>query len=404
MKKKRRLQTLDKFLDLPGDTSTGDENLPQLAEIIGAEIIESDGFRVLKIIDDHDIFPYSNLKDIDEHRHQNLYRNWHFVTGGDETTYDPEKFLFFDTETTGLSGTGMVIFLIGYGYFYKNVFRVVQYFLPDYPDEEMFLKLAGEHLKEDTILVTYNGKSFDWPMLTQRFAINRMDLPEIDYHLDALHPARSLFRRLGEDCTLITLEKELLSFDRGEDVPGFLIPAKYFDYLYDRQPGKIPEIIRHNRLDVISLALVARYIPEVLNRPEIVNSTGMVEGAINHFFKNKRYDVLLEYISNIKPGYIDECSLMAQLQYSLTLKKVGQFEEASQIWTKALSQSNEPQAVKHLIELAKYQEHKEKDPFSASDTVDLLLNLPVTPGQKKQLLYRKKRLIGKCLKLSSKSL
>jgi hypothetical protein len=97
MNKKRRLQTLDRFLDLPGDTATGDENLPKLAEIIGAEIIESDGFRVLKIDDDHDLFPYSALKDIDIHLRKNIYRNWHFVTGGDDTTYNPERFLFFDT-------------------------------------------------------------------------------------------------------------------------------------------------------------------------------------------------------------------------------------------------------------------------------------------------------------------
>ncbi len=396
MKKKRRLQTLDKFLELPGDTVTGDENIPQLAEILDAEIIEQDGFRVLKIVDDHDIFPYSDLKDIDKHLDQNLYRNWHFETGGDDTTYDPTKFLFFDTETTGLSGTGMVIFLIGYGYFYKDVFRTVQYFLPDYPDETFFLKLAAEHLKEDTILVTYNGKSFDWPMLSQRFAINRMDIPEIGYHLDALHPARSLFRNLGEDCTLITLEKVLLSFDRGEDIPGFLIPTKYFDYLYERQPGMIPEIIRHNRLDVISLAIVARYIPEVLNRPEIVNSVEMAEGVINHLFKNKRYDSLLAFVDGIRHGYIDECSLIATLKYSLALKRTGDLSKASLIWKNSLLQATEPQAVNHLLELAKYQEHQEKDPVAALETVELMQNLEMTGGQQKQLIHRKKRLIRKC--------
>lgn len=403
--KKRRLQTLDRFLDLPGDTATGDENIPKLAEILEADIIESDGFRVLKIVDDHDIFPYSDLKDIDEHRQNNLYQDWHFHTGGDESTYDPERFLFFDTETTGLSGgTGMVIFLIGYGYFHENCFRTVQYFLPDYPDEEFFLKLAAEHLQDDTILVTYNGKSFDWPMLTQRFAINRMDLPEIGGHLDVLHPARSLFRRLGEDCTLITLEKELLSFDRGEDIPGYLIPTKYFDYLYDRQPGMIPEIIRHNRLDVISLAVVTRYIPEMLHRPEKINSVALTEGIINHYFKNKRYHELIDFSAGLRPGYLEECSLIGRLKYSLTLKKLDRLDEASAIWRKSASQADEPQVISHLLELAKYQEHKQKDPVAAVETVDMMLSLDCTPVQKKQLEHRRKRLLLKSRKLSCKSL
>lgn len=403
MKKKKRLQTLDKFYDLPGDDFTGDENLPKLAEILGAEIIQIDGSVVLKIVDDLDIFPYSDLKDIHDHLNPDQYENWHFNTGGDDSNYDPRKFVFFDTETTGLSGAGMVVFLSGFGYFHKNCFRVVQYFLPDYPHESLFLKLSAEHFTPDMILVTYNGKSFDWPMISGRYTINRMDVPDIGDHLDALHPARSLFRRLGEDCTLITLEKYLLSFDRGEDIPGYLIPAKYFDYIYDRQPGLIPEIIRHNRLDVISLALVTRFIPEVLNHPEKTNSVELMEGVINHFFKNKRFEQMLDYIKNIRRGYINESSLVTQLQYSLTLKKLGRFDEASEIWKNSESRLDDPHVFKHLLELAKYQEHREKDPISAGETVGLMLNLEMTENQKKQLFHRKKRLIGKCSRISSKS-
>ncbi len=404
MKKKKRLQTLDKYYDLPGDDFTGDVNLPKLAEIIGAEIINVDGCTVLKIIDDYDMFPYSDLKDIHDHTGNDLYQNWHFVTGGDNQTYDPKKFLFFDTETTGLSGTGMVVFLCGFGYFNEDCFRVVQYFLPDYPHESLFLKLCGEHLTPDTILVTDNGKSFDWPMISGRFTINRMEIPEIGYHLDSLHPARSLFRRLGEDCTLITLEKYLLSFDRGEDIPGYLIPAKYFDYLYERQPGVIPEIIRHNRLDVISLALVTRFIPEVLNRPERINSASLLEGVINHYFKNKKYSKLIDYLSKVGPGYLDECSLVAKLQYSLVLKKLNYLDKASQIWKDSRDEADNPMVYKHLLELSKYQEHTEKDPFSAVETVDLMDHFDISPTLKKQLAHRKKRLISKCKRLSSKSL
>ncbi len=403
--KRKRLQSLDRFLDLPGDSAPAEDNLPLLAELVGAEIIRVGKNRILKIIDDHDLFPYSDLKDIHDHLGNDLYRNWHFVTGGDENSYDPAKFLFFDTETTGLSGgAGMVIFLCGFGFFHENKFRVVQYFLPDYPEEPFFLKMAMEHIRDDTILVTYNGKAFDWPMMTQRLTINRMEIKDPADHLDALHPARSLFRRLGDDCTLITLEQVLLSFDRGEDIPGYLIPSKYFDYLYDRQPGKIPEIIRHNRLDVISLALVTRYIPEYLSRPEMVNSAPLLEGIINHYFKNRRYRSLIDYVSQVTPGYLSESSVVAMLQYSLALKSLGHLEEASRIWKETSERKTGPQVYKHLLELAKYQEHKEKDPEAALETVDLILSLELNPSQKKQIFHRQTRLISKSKRLSPKPL
>jgi uncharacterized protein YprB with RNaseH-like and TPR domain len=403
--KRKRLHTLDRFMELPGDTASADENLAKLADIIEAEIITDGAGRILKIVDDIDLFPYSEVKDIHDHLYGDLYRRWHFVTGGDDSGYDPRRFVFFDTETTGLSGgAGMMIFLCGFGFFHGNHFRVVQYFLPDYPDEPFFLHHALEHLLPDSILVTYNGKAFDWPMLIQRLTINRMDIPDLADHIDVLHPARSLFRRLGEDCSLISLEKYLLSFDRGEDIPGYLIPSKYFDYLYDRQPGMIPEIIRHNRLDIISLALVTRYIPEMIRRPERVNSTPLLEGIINHFFRNRRFDSLADYMHQVRPGHFEESSAVAMLQYSLALKALGRLDEASDIWKAAAESRTGAQVVKHLLELAKYQEHRQKDPEAALETVDLLLSIDMSPAQKTQVLHRRKRLLTKLERLSSKSL
>jgi uncharacterized protein YprB with RNaseH-like and TPR domain len=232
--KPRRLHTLDRFLKLPGDDGPIEDNLRLLADIVGGEIIGSEGRRIMKVTGEIDLFPYSTIKDIHEHLRPDLYRRWHFVTGGDDGPHDPRRFLFLDTETTGLSGgAGMVVFLCGFGFFQNDSFRVVQYFLPDYSDEPLLLRAAAEHITSDTIVVSYNGKAFDWPMLAGRWAINRLDIPVPADHLDALYPARSLFRRLGEDCSLTTLERTLLAFDRGDDIPGYLIPSKYFDYLYE---------------------------------------------------------------------------------------------------------------------------------------------------------------------------
>lgn len=405
-KKKNRLKTLDRFIELPGDSATAEDNLPLLSELIGAEVIDKDGGRILRITDDIDLFPYSEIKDIDDHLRPDLYRRWHFVTKGDDELLDPRSFLFFDTETTGLSGgAGILAFLIGFGFFYNNCFRVVQYFLPDYPDEELFLKMAMSHITPATTLVSYNGKSYDWPLLKNRLTLNRMDLPEYGDHLDSLHPARSLFGKLGENSSLISLEKHLLAFDRGEDIPGYLIPAKYFDYLYDRQPGKIPEIIRHNRLDIISLALVTRFIPEVITRPELINRATLLEGVINHYFRNKRFEELINYIDQVSPGYLDECSPVGLLKYSLSLKSIGRLEPARQIWEEVARTSSGHSIYGHLIELAKDQEHRQKQPQAALETVELLLSLAeLTSARKKGLIHRRRRLIGKSSKISLKSL
>ncbi len=394
--RKKRLQTLDRFLELPGDTATGEDNLQPLANLVGAEILEENKFRVLKIVDDHGLFPYSELKDIPDHLQTDLYRHWHFVTGGGDSGYNPARFLFFDIETTGLSGgAGMVAFLIGFGFFEDNSFRVVQYFLPDYPDEPFLLRLAALHCRPEMVLVTYNGKSFDWPTMVQRWTINRYSIPYLADHIDVLHPARALFRRLGKDCTLISLERNLLSFDRGEDIPGYLIPSRYFDYLYDRQPGMIPEIIRHNRLDIISLALITRFIPEYLNRPEKINRPEILEGVIQHYFRNHRWAGLTAYVENVGGGYLDELSPISCLQYSLALKSQKRFDEASAVWQRVASTCEGPDVYGHLLELAKFQEHRQKDPESALETVDLLLNMEMTSRRKFDLLYRRNRLSKK---------
>jgi hypothetical protein len=95
--KKRRLHTLDQFISLPQDASATPEHLPRLAELLGAEIIAGPGGRILRIVDDIDLFPYSRHKDIAGHLGDDIYHHWHFVTGGDDHRYDPARFVFFDT-------------------------------------------------------------------------------------------------------------------------------------------------------------------------------------------------------------------------------------------------------------------------------------------------------------------
>src|SRR5438477_4960021 len=151
---------------------------------------------------------------------------------------DPEKWLFLDTETTGLAGgTGTYAFLIGLAWWDAGGLQVEQCFMRDFAEEHSLLQELSRRLKERPVLVTFNGKSFDWPLLENRFTMTRsIAVPKLAAHLDLLHPARALWKlRLGS-VRLVELERHVLDaprlgWQRDNDVSSSLIPQFYFDYL-----------------------------------------------------------------------------------------------------------------------------------------------------------------------------
>jgi uncharacterized protein YprB with RNaseH-like and TPR domain len=167
-----------------------------------------------------------------------------------------DRIVFLDTETTGIQGgTGICPFLVGIGYFAGDDFHMVQYFIRDFDEESsMLLALSGQ-LQEFDLVVTYNGLAFDLPLLETRFTLARLENP---FHsisqFDLLFTARKLWRHGHGSCRLIALESELISFLRGPDIPGAMIPRAYFNYLERRPAPALPSVFRHNAHDVISLA------------------------------------------------------------------------------------------------------------------------------------------------------
>src|SRR5579859_3798690 len=172
-------------------------------------------------------------------------------TGLPETS----RLMFLDTETTGLAGgTGTCAFLIGVGAVEGSQFVVRQYFLRDYPEEKAMLALA-DALENYEGLVTFNGKTFDIPLLETRYALARMESPFARLlHLDLLHPARRLWKLRLESCALGHLETEVLGIHRQGDVDGSEIPGIYFDYLRTGDSRGLQPVFYHNALDIISLA------------------------------------------------------------------------------------------------------------------------------------------------------
>ena len=166
--------------------------------------------------------------------------------------------LFLDIETTGTAGgTGTYAFLVGLGFVEDGYFQVRQFFLHDLAEESAFLNAVEEFTGRFRYLVTYNGKSFDSQILRNRYLMHRKEDPLRDKpHVDMLFVARRLWKKRFRDCDLMNLERQVLQFYRIDDIPGYLIPAAYTDYLRFAKANLIQKVIHHNQWDIVSLAVL----------------------------------------------------------------------------------------------------------------------------------------------------
>jgi uncharacterized protein len=170
---------------------------------------------------------------------------------------DLSRMLVLDTETTGLSGgAGTVPFLIGLGWFEQGAFKLEQLFLTNFGGEVPLLGYLADQLARASCIVTYNGKSFDWPLLRSRFIMNRVACPEPPLHIDLLHCARRVLKPRLSSVRLVEVERSLLHFYRDDDVDGAEIPGRYLGYLRGRDPSLLLPVFEHNAHDVIALAAV----------------------------------------------------------------------------------------------------------------------------------------------------
>ncbi len=179
------------------------------------------------------------------------------LTGAEAQEHlEPQELLFLDTETTGLQGgAGTLAFLVGLGAFEGDEFVVTQYLMRDYDEEVFVLKPVMARLASARALVTFNGASFDMPLLESRLTMNRLR-PEqpLTRHLDLLHIARRVFKLRIPRCSLQTLEREVFGQQREDDLPGAQVPERYFRYLKTKDMALLEDILQHNAQDILSLA------------------------------------------------------------------------------------------------------------------------------------------------------
>ncbi len=175
---------------------------------------------------------------------------------------DTETHLYFDIETLGMAHAPIILF--GIGERENDRVKVTQYLLRDIEDELPALMLTKEHFKKGSTVVSYNGRCFDIPYLNNRLAYYGEREVRFAVHTDLLHPTRRMFRNEFPDCRLETVESYIPSFPRGEDVPGYLVPVYYQNYLRTNDLSILRPVVEHNMLDVANLATLLNYETELL--------------------------------------------------------------------------------------------------------------------------------------------
>jgi uncharacterized protein YprB with RNaseH-like and TPR domain len=272
--------------------------------------------------------------------------------------FDLRRAVFLDTETTGLAGgAGTAAFLIGVGWVDGERFRVRQYFMRDYHEEAALLHGLADELRRFDLLVTFNGKMFDVPLLDARFRLNRGRFPLAEArHLDLLHPARRLWKARLESCRLQTLEGALMGLRRTGDIPGDEIPHVYFDWVRRRDARMLARVFEHNRQDIVSLAALAvlacQWVEE--GRAEDPRDVFSLARVLERARLYERSEAEYRRALDLGPGALRGAAL---LRLAWRAKRAGEHARAAELWGEA----GEAGEVEGWRELAMHHEHRTRN-------------------------------------------
>lgn len=316
--------------------------------------------------------------------------------------------LFFDLETTGLSGgTGVIPFNIGMGYYRDDKFWVAQYFLGELGEEERMIRELSRFLADMDFksVVTYNGKAFDMPLLETRFILHRIPcvlsgLP----HLDFLCPARNLWKHKYESCRLFYLAREVLMTGRDEDIPSAEIPWRYFQYLKTGNFELIEPILYHNAEDILSLLGVVIMGASLFASDLEESGIDAMDffGAGKVLEKVGEREKAADYFQRALNGSLsEEAGLSTRKRLSLQYKKSQKWENAVLMWQQmAASQTPSSDLLFSLRELAMYFEHKEKKLLEAQRYAEegYVVARDFSSSFEKDFIHRRERLNQKIRK------
>lgn len=306
---------------------------------------------------------------------------------------EPGRLAFLDTETTGLAGgTGTYPFLVGVGAITERGFTVRQFFMRDYGEEGSQLAALSAYLEGFDVLVTYNGRAYDQPLLETRYRLARMRPPFARMaHLDLLYGSRRLWKLQFESCRLVELEAQIVGFEREGDVPGAMIPYLYFEYLRTGAGDKLAGVFTHNAWDIVTLACLTGIVPRAFGSPMTVPLARAAEmvGLGRWLRKAERGEEAAELFRRaIAKGLPEELQWRTMWDCALLEKKQGREAGATALFSE-LSTVKNPHQGAALEELAKYFEHREKNIVMALEMTEAALRLERSEG----LLKRRERLV-----------
>ncbi len=318
--------------------------------------------------------------------------------------------LFLDTETSGLSGgTGTLVFMVGIGFLREDGFHVEQFFLSNPDQEMMFLNSISESLSPFSVLVTYNGKAFDAPLLNTRFDLNNITSPIRTFsHIDLLPLARRIWKYRLESRSLKNIEVEILKTKRTqEEIPGWEIPQIYFDYLRSEDARPLKGVFYHNAMDVLSLAALFQFLAGFTHDPFSIPAPDSIDlVALANLYEDlgdleaaaRYYEIgLKEHL----PGELHHKTLE---RFARMHRKSRNWEKALQVWESGCSEED----LYSVIELSKFYEHREKSAEKALDFAEIALKISITNKNinntstlsRQEIEKRIKRLKGKIKKVN----
>lgn len=309
---------------------------------------------------------------------------------------------FLDVETTGLAGgTGTVAFLIGLALVSHDAVTVRQYFLPDFGDEAALLTAVNEDLSGRRTLITYNGKTFDWPLLETRFIMNRLR-PAIrsPQHIDLLHAARRIWQDHLADRRLGTVEAAIIGHERDDDIPGALIPTLYFAYQRSGDARPLRPVMTHNEHDLVSLVALLGLIGEAIATPlasrlrHAAEFHGLGRWCVDLGFTETGL-LCLERAQRSELPTGNRERILRDL--ASLYKRLRQRASAVDVWQSLVTDG--ALSAQPYIELAKHYEHSERDYAAALALTEQALGLAGLAGgmasarERDSLLHRRQRLL-----------
>ncbi len=284
---------------------------------------------------------------------------------------DVERFTYVDTETTGMGGAGSMVFLAGVARFDDGLLKLRQYLLPSPAYEGGLLGGISEDFAKASAFVSYNGKSFDIPMLESRYIMSRK-VPALRAvpHLDLLHPNRRLFRGEFDSHKLVLIEREMLGFTRENDCPSAEVPARYFHFQRSGDPTHILPVLRHNAWDILSLVALAAHIASVAGgggKP--IQAARAASYEKDYVSAARAWEETLAQPTN---GRNDRLEALQEL--AACYAKLGDWTQAASTWEQVVSDPR-LRRISAFVELAKIQEHRLKRYDDALGTVEVAISL-----------------------------